>query len=38
MAGGVADGDEEGAVLLSGFLEGLAPPGVPVHGIVGMLQ
>ena len=38
MAGGVADGKEDGLVLGASFLEGLVAPGVPVHGIVGVLQ
>ncbi len=38
MAGGITYGQEDGPVLLLGPLEGLLPPGIPVHRIVGMLQ
>ena len=37
VAGGVADGEEDGAVLLAGELEGVWAPFVPVNGVVGVL-
>ena len=38
VAGGVADADEDGFVLGSGAGPGFIAPGVPVDGIVGVLQ
>ena len=38
VAGGVADGKEDGLVLQARFLEGRLAPGIPIHGIVGVLQ
>jgi len=38
VAGGVAHGEEDGLVLLCCGLEGLLAPGVPVHGVVGVLE
>jgi hypothetical protein len=38
VAGGVADGDEQGLVLGAGPGQGLLPPRVPVHGIVLVLE
>ena len=38
VAGGVANAEEDGLVLLPGFLQGLLAPGVPVHGVVGVLH
>ena len=38
VAGGVADAEEDGLVLGAGLLQGLRPPGVPVHRVVGVLQ
>ena len=38
VAGGIADGEEDGFVLGQGLGEGLLVPGVPIHGIVGVLQ
>mgnify|MGYP006961791839 CR=1 FL=1 len=38
VAGRVADGDEDRPVLASGSIQRLAAPGIPVHGIVRMLQ
>jgi hypothetical protein len=38
MAGRVADGKEDGLVLPPRPLEGLVPPGEPVHGIAGVLK
>jgi hypothetical protein len=38
VAGEVAHGEEDGLVLLSSCCKGLLALGVPVHGIVGMLQ
>ena len=38
VAGGVADGEEDRLVLGRGPGEGLVRPGIPVHGVVGVLQ
>ena len=38
VAGGVADAQEDGLVLGLRLLQGLRSPGVPVHGVVGVLQ
>ena len=38
VAGRITYTDKDGFILLPGLLEGLSPPGVPVHGVVGMLQ
>jgi hypothetical protein len=38
VAGGVADGEEYRLVFLTGLLEGIGAPGVPIHGIVRVLQ
>jgi hypothetical protein len=38
VAGGVADRDEHGAVLLARPGERLVAPGVPVHGVLGVLE
>ena len=38
MARRVADGEEHGAVLGAGPGEGVFPPRVPVHGVVGVLE
>ncbi len=38
VAGRVADGQEDGLVLAPGPFEGLVPPGVPIHGIVRVLE
>jgi hypothetical protein len=38
VAGGVANGEEDGLVELSGGLEGFRPPGIPVHGVLGVLE
>ena len=38
MAGAVADAQKDGLVLPPGLVKRLAAPGVPVHGILGMLQ
>jgi hypothetical protein len=38
VAGGVADGDEEGDVAPPGLGKGLLAPLAPVGGIVGVLQ
>ena len=35
---GVTDGEEDRFVLLFRFFEGRLGPGIPVHGIIGMLQ
>ena len=37
VAGGVADAQKDGLVFPAGSLQGLRPPGVPIHRIVGML-
>ena len=38
VTGGVADGEEDGAVLGPAALERLLPPRIPVHGIEGVLE
>lgn len=38
VAGGVADAEEHRLVLLPCGLEGLAPPGAPVHGVFPVLE
>src|SRR5258708_522609 len=38
VTGGVADGNQDGFVFFSGLFEGFRAPGVPVDGIMGMLQ
>ena len=38
VAGAVANGEEDGLVLLAGLREGLVAPGVPVDGVLGVLQ
>ena len=38
VAGGVADGEEDGLVFRAGFGESLLAPGVPIDGIVGVLE
>jgi hypothetical protein len=38
MTGRIADGEEDGLVLRLGPVEGLVTPGVPVDGVVGVLQ
>ena len=38
VAGRVADGEEDGPVELAGAGQRLLTPGVPVHGVVGVLQ
>ena len=38
VAGGVANREEDGLVLFSGCFKGLVAPGVPMHGIVGVLE
>jgi len=38
VAGGVADGEEDRPVLSGGGPEGFLAPGVPVYGVVGMLE
>ena len=37
VAGGIADGEEYGLVLMAGPVESLLTPGQPVHGILGVL-
>ena len=37
VAGGVADAQKDGLVFPAGPFQGLRPPGVPIHRIVGML-
>ena len=37
VARGVPDGHEEGLVLVAGPLQGLVPPGEPLHRVVGVL-
>ena len=38
MAGAVANAQQDGLVFCTGPLQRLLTPGVPVHGIVGVLQ
>ena len=38
VAGGVADGQEDGPVQLPGTRQRLVAPGVPVHGVMGVLE
>ena len=38
VAGGIADGEENGFVLRAGCLEGLRAPWIPVNRIVGVLE
>ena len=38
VAGRIADAQQDGLVLGLGPLQGLLAPGVPVHGIIGVLQ
>jgi len=38
VAGGVADGEEDGPIEALGLGEGVFAPGVPVDGVVGVLQ
>ena len=38
VAGGVADGEENGLVLVPRFLKGFLAPGKPLHGVVGVLE
>jgi hypothetical protein len=38
MAGGIADGKEDGLVLRARFGEGLVAPREPVDGVVGVLK
>ena len=37
VAGGVADAEEDGLVFGFGFLQGFFSPGIPIHGVVGVL-
>ena len=38
VAGGVADGQEDGFVFGPGLGKGFLTPGIPVHGVVGVLE
>ena len=38
VAGGVADGKEDGLVFAARLFERFVAPGIPVHGIVGVLE
>jgi hypothetical protein len=38
VAGGVAHGEEDGLILTFRGCEGFFAPGVPVHGVVGVLE
>ena len=38
MAGGIADREQDRTILFFGGLQGFRSPGVPLHGVVGMLQ
>ena len=37
MTGSIADAHQEGFILYTGFLQGLFPPGIPIHGIMRVL-
>src|SRR3990172_9255929 len=38
MAGGIADGEQNGLVLAPGLFERFLAPGIPVDGVSGVLQ
>jgi hypothetical protein len=37
VAGGVADGEEDGLIFAAGFFESLLAPGIPIDGVQGVL-
>ncbi len=38
VAGGVADGEEDGFVFAASFFDGFGAPGMPIDGVVGVLK
>src|SRR6185437_12336496 len=38
VASGIADREQDGAIFFIGKLQGFRSPGIPVYGVVGMLQ
>jgi hypothetical protein len=38
VTGGIADAQEDGLILIPGFLQGFFSPRKPVNGVVGVLE
>ena len=38
VAGGITDGEKNGFIFLVCFFEGFVTPGIPVDGIIGVLE